>query len=77
MTDRERSRSPDPAGDDNGDGSHDNDNGGGHNDSSHHDGGRSGGGDNGGEPEGVKLYVGNLDYGTFEHAIRCLRSSFG
>lgn len=57
MSERERSRSPDPADQS---GAHNSD------DRGHENGhdGAGGGDDQGGDADGIKLYVGNLDYGT-------------
>ena len=73
--DRERSRSPDPASAPSG-----NDAGGSHNDSNGGGGGANGGngGDNGSDAgEGIKLYVGNLDYATDENKLREEFGQFG
>jgi hypothetical protein len=61
MADRDRSRSPDPQGPPGG--APDQQNGGGAAPPADNGGGGGGGG-GGADAEGVKLYVGNLDYGT-------------
>jgi cold-inducible RNA-binding protein len=70
MSDRERSRSPDG-----GDGGHQ------HQDHEQHNGGddnNGSNGDDGGAPiDGVKLYVGNLDYATDEEKLRTEFAQFG
>ncbi len=79
MSERERSRSPErgapPADDDDYQGDSNTHQGGGghHGDDNHgadHNGGGGGGG--GDDDEGVKLYVGNLDYGTHKRLLICL-----
>ena len=68
--DRERSRSPDPASGPSGDNGPTDTNGGGH---------APTGGDGGGgaEADGIKLYVGNLDYATDEQKLREEFSQYG
>jgi RNA recognition motif-containing protein len=72
MSERERSRSPER-----GDGLDDHQEGGAHpaeNANGDHNGGAPSGD---GEPEGIKLYIGNLDYATDEQRLREEFSQFG
>lgn len=75
MTDRERSRSPDPASSGGGGGADDHNN----SNNNHNETSNGGGGGGGNEPSGdeIKLYVGNLDYATDETKLRDEFGQFG